>query len=260
MENNSKMSKTGYAIIGIVVFCVLYFFLWLIFKEKMPLHEYLYDIAQNYDTYAERAIILIPLALLVFVSLLFMRPTPAKRFLKLQTSLPTSKIKSLAKGLVEVEGTLMMKEPLISPVDHSQCIGYHYTIEDISTDSGGRLSYRTIHRETQCNVFRMQDDTGIIEVEPEHIEFVLLGETNVSSNNNKRYTETLLLNGQKMLLVGYADSKDGVPFIRKDDHYKILGITSTSGISVWNKYQPLLRSFLFICSIILLIIIYILVQ
>ncbi|MBL1219993.1 hypothetical protein JET18_04035 [Chryseobacterium sp. L7] len=254
------MSKTGYIILGIIVFCFLYFILWIIFKEKMPLHEYLYEISKNYDSYAERIIILVPLALVVAAALLFMRPTPAKRFLRLQNSLPTSKIKSLAKGLVEVEGTLIMKNPLTSPVDHETCIGYYYTIEDISKDSDGRLSYTTVHRETQCNVFQMQDETGTIEVQPDKIELVLLGETNVSSNNNKRYTETLLKAGQKMLLVGYADAENGVPFIRRDDHYKILGITSASGITVWNRYQPLLRSFLFICSIILLIIIYILVE
>ncbi len=100
----------------------------------------------------------------------------------------------------------------------------------------------------------------MIDVEPEGIELVLLSETNISSNNSKRYTETLLKDGQKMLLVGYADSRNGVPFIRRDDHHKILGITSASGIDVWNKYQPLLRSFLFICSVILLIITYILIQ
>ncbi|RTZ49614.1 hypothetical protein EJ377_04200 [Chryseobacterium arthrosphaerae] len=69
--------------------------------------------------------------LFVFIFLTLMRPTSAKRFLRLQASLPTSKIKSLAKGIVEVEGTLIMKEPLSSPVDHEICIGYYYTIEDI---------------------------------------------------------------------------------------------------------------------------------
>jgi len=153
-----------------------------------------------------------------------------------------------------------MKTPLSSPVDQETCIGYYYTIEDIDRDSDGKESYTTVHRETQCNSFQIRDETGTIEVEPEGIEFVLLGETNISSSNSKRYTETLLKDGQKMLLVGYADSKNAVSFIKKDDHYKVLGITSSSGITVWNKYQPLLRSFLFTCSAILLIIIYILIQ
>ncbi|MCJ7932857.1 MAG: E3 ubiquitin ligase family protein [Chryseobacterium sp.] len=260
MKNEKKISYTGYAILGTGLFCFLYFILWLIFTEKMPLHEYISDIYNNYDHYAERALILFPLVLFVFIFLSLMKPTSAKRFLRLQASLPTSKIQSVAKGLVEIEGILVMKTPLSSPVDNEICIGYYYTIEEIDKDSDGDTSYRTVHRETQCNAFQIQDDTGIIEIQPDGIELALLGETNISSNHNKRYKETLLKDGQKMLLVGYADSQNGVPFIRKDDHYKILGITSASGVSVWNKYQPLMRSFLLVCSVILLIIIFILIQ
>jgi hypothetical protein len=260
MGENKKRSYIGYIILGIIISCFVYFILWIIFKEKMPLHEYAFEIANNYDSYAQKAIIFIPLLIFVLIFIALMKPNAAKRFLRLQSSLPTSKIHSVAKGLVEVEGTLMMKNPLFSPVKNEVCIGYYYTIENIDRDSNGKETYRTVHRETQCNLFQIKDDTGAIEVEPDGIELVLLGETNRSSHGSKRYTETLLKEGQKMLLVGYADSKNGVPFIRKDDYYKILGITSASGITVWNKYQPLLRSFMLTCSIILLIIIYILIQ
>ncbi|MFS4431130.1 hypothetical protein [Chryseobacterium sp. S90] len=260
MGGNKGRSYTVYIILGIIASFFIYFILWIIFKEKMPLHEYAYEIANNYDSYAEKAIILIPLAVFILIFITLMKPNGAKRFLRLQSSLPTSKIHSVAKGLAEIEGTLVMKNPLFSPVKNEVCIGYYYTIENIDRDSDGKETYRTIHRETQCNVFQVKDNTGTIEIEPEGIELVLLEETNISSHGGKRYKETLLKDGQKMLLVGYADSRNGVPFIRKDDYYKILGITSSSGISVWNKYQPLLRSFMFTCSVILLIIIYILIQ
>lgn len=260
MENKKKMSTAGYTVLGIVLFCFLYYILWLIFKEKMPLHELLSDINTNYDEYAGHIWYCIPLVIVILIFFSILKPSGTKRFLRLQASLPTSKIASLAKGIVEIEGTLIMESPLRSPVNHEECIGYYYTIEDIDKDSDGKNTYTTVHRETQCNIFRIKDATGTIEIQPEGIDLVLLGETNISSTYNKRYKETLLKHGQQMLLVGYADSKNGVPFIRKDEHYKVLGITSSSGISVWNKYQPLLRSFLFTCSIILLIIIYILIQ
>lgn len=260
MEVKKGKPYIAYSILGIIAAGFIYFILWIIFKEKMPLHEYASEISNNYDSYAEKAIVFFPLLFFVFIFIVLMKPTASKRFLRLQSSLPTSKIHSVAKGLAEIEGTLVMKNPLFSPVKNEVCIGYYYTIEDIDRDSDGKESYRTIHRETKCNIFRVKDDTGIIEVEPEGIELVLLEETNVSSHGGKRYKETLLKDGQKMLLVGYADSKNGVPFIRKDEHYKVLGITSSSGITVWNKYQPLLRSFMFTCFIIFLIIIYILTQ
>jgi hypothetical protein len=249
-----------YSILGIIATGFIYFILWIIFKDKMPLHEYASEISNNYDSYAEKAIIFFPLLFFVFIFIILMKPNAAKRFLRLQSSLPTSKIHSVAKGIAEIEGTLVMMNPLFSPVNNETCIGYYYTIENIDRDSDGKETYRTIHKETQCSIFQIKDDTGTIEVEPEGIELVLLEETNIRSHSGKRYKETLLKEGQKMLLVGYADSKNGTPFIRKDEHYKVLGITSSSGITVWNKYQPLLRSFMFTCFIIFLIIIYILTQ
>ena len=249
-----------YSILGIIAAGFIYFILWIMFKDRMPLHEYASEIANNYDSYAEKALVFFPLLFFVFIFIILIKPNGAKRFLRLQSSLPTSKIHSVAKGLAEIEGTLVMKTPLFSPVKNEVCIGYYYTIEDIDRDSDGKESYRTIHRETQCSIFQIKDETGMIEVEPEGIELVLLEETNISSHGGKRYKETLLKDGQKMLLVGYADSRNGTPFMRKDEYYKVLGITSSSGITVWNKYQPLLKSFMFTCSIILLIIIYILTQ
>lgn len=260
MANNSKISKVGYTIISVTLFCFLYFILWLIFKEKMPLHEYLYKVAKNYDYYAEKIIYFLPLGIFTVVALLLMRSTPSKRFLKLQASLPTSKINSLAMGIVEIEGKLIMKDPLISPVGKKECIGYHYTIENINRDSDGKDSYSLIHQETVCNNFQIKDETGAVDIESAGIELVLLKDTNSNSYGNKRYTEILLTPNKEMLLVGYADSNNGISFIRKDDHYKILGITSAAGISAWNKYQPLLRSFLFISFFILLFIIFILLQ
>ena len=147
---------------------------------------------ENYDFYASEFFSYFPLGILVIIAIMLMFPTSKKRFLRLQASLPTSKIKSLAKGLVEIQGKLIMKDPLISPVGNEECIGYYYTIEDIQKDKNRKNSYTTIHRETKCNVFQIKDDTGIVEVIPEDIEFIMLEKTNVSSNNNKRYSEILL--------------------------------------------------------------------
>jgi hypothetical protein len=214
----------------------------------------------NYDFYAGKVFTFLPLVILSIIAVILILPNSRKKFLRIQASLPTSKINSVAMGLVEVQGKLIMKEPLISPVAKEQCIGYYYTIEDITRDKDGKDSYTTIHKETKCNVFDMQDDSGIIEIQPEGIELILLKETNVDFGGQKRYTEILLKSGQEMLLVGSADSRNGNSYIRKDNSSKILGITSVAGISVWNKYQPLLRSFLFTCIVILVLIILILSQ
>lgn len=204
----------------------------------------------NYDFYASKIVSFLPLAILIVTGVILLLPNSRKRFLRLQASLPTSKIKSVAKGIIEIQGKLIMNEALLSPVGREKCIGYHYLIENVNKDKDGNYSYTTSHKETKCNVFNLQDETGKIKVEPEGIEFVLLQTTNVSSNSSKRYSEILLKENQEVLLVGYADTNKGVAFIRKDDHYKVLGITSSEGISVWNKYQPLLKTFLLTCILI----------
>ena len=200
------------------------------------------------------------LGVVVFLILKLLLPNASKRFLKLQASLPTSKIRSIAKGLAEVEGKLLMKNPLFSPIKMTPCIGYYYLIEKIDRDKEGHNSYSTIHEETQCNPFEIEDTTGKIEVVPEGIQLFLMENTHQYTSGGKRYSESLLREGDEVLLIGYADAKGGVPFLRKDDKYKLLGITLVSSINVWNKYQPLLRSFLFTCAIIVSLIIFILLQ
>ena len=84
--------------------------------------------------------------------------------------------------------------------------------------------------------------------------------THQYTSGEKRYSKSLLRKGDEVLLIGYTDAKGGVPFLRKDDKYKLLGITLVSSINFWNKYQPLLWSFLFTCVIIVSLIIFILLQ
>ncbi len=214
----------------------------------------------TYDFYAEKAVTWLPLVIVSVIAVILLLPNSRKKFLRLQASLPTSKISSVAMGLVEIQGTLIMKDALVSPVSKEECIGYHYTVEDITKDKDGSYSYHTIHRETRCNPFMMKDDSGTIDIQAEGIELILLKETHVRSDSQKRYTETLLKSGQQRLLVGYADAADGIAFIRKDTGSNILGITGVEGIGVWNKYQPLLRSFMLTWLMISAVIILILSQ
>lgn len=202
----------------------------------------------------------VPLMFTVLIALLIFLPSKKKRFLKLQNNLATSKISAISKGLVEIQGQLLMKSPLNSPITTEDCIGYHYKIEKVERDKDGKKSYTTIHEETQCNPFEIEDDTGRIEIIPDGIEIFLMKQTNIDCAGRKRYTETLLKQGQKMLLIGYADSNNGTPFIRKDEHYSLLGISPISGVGLWNKYLLLLQSFLFTWFIIISLIVLILLQ
>jgi hypothetical protein len=112
------------------------------------------------------------LLFIVFPVLSGLLPSNRNRFLKYQRTLPTSKIRSVAMGLAEIEGSLESIETMLSPIKKKECIGYRYQIERISTDKDGDKSYTTIFDETICNPFYISDETGKIKVDPDKIEFV----------------------------------------------------------------------------------------
>ena len=249
-----------YVFFILFITCFIYYLFYLKFREKLPLYWIVFNIESNYDYYAEKVIIIIPLIIFTYIGLKLILPNSKKRFLRLQASLPTSKIKSLAMGLVEIQGKLVMKDSLISPVNKENCIGYYYTIEDVTRDKDGKYNYSLIHQETKCNIFELQDETGNVKIVPDGIEFIMLETTNVDSNNTKRYKETLIKQEQEMLIVGYADVSNSIPFIRKDANNKVFGITSTLGITLWNKYSFLWKSFLFTSFFITILIVLIILN
>ena len=71
-------------------------------------------------------------------------PNSTNQFLKLQATLPTSRIRSVAMGLAEIEGKLKMIEPIISPMKKKECIGYVYHIDKVHKDKDGDKSYSNI--------------------------------------------------------------------------------------------------------------------
>lgn len=60
------------------------------------------------------------------------------RFLKLQAMLPNSKIRSLAMGLVELQGKVIARERLNAPLSRRPCIGYYYCVHRESRDKDGK--------------------------------------------------------------------------------------------------------------------------
>ena len=250
-SKTNKTQKIVLAILGLFFLFFIYIILWFIFKDNMPFHTYLQYLSDNFDYFAKKIVFALPLFIISVLSFFLLRPTPTKRFLRLQASLSTSRIKSVAMGLVEVQGVTMMEDFFISPVGKEKCIGYEYRVETVYRDSDGKDSYRLFKKENLCKDFFIKDDTGSILVKPNGLEFIFFESTNVKRINNERHTETLLKENREVLLVGKANSDEGKFFIEKDPYYKILGITFSDGISIWNKYNPLFKSFVATCFLIL---------
>ena len=80
---------------------------------------------------------------------------------------PTSKIRSIAMGLVEITGQVIpiMERVLRSPFTDKDCVYFHYTIEEYR--SSGKSSYwAMIKKDEQRSLFYLKDDTGIVLVDP----------------------------------------------------------------------------------------------
>lgn len=164
------------------------------------------------------------------------------RFLNLQATLPTSKIRSMAMGLVEVKGTTIMQEPLISKIGKTECIGYTYRIESISTDKDGKESFSTILFETECNPFKITDDSGTVEVLPTNLDLFDIAEDKSYRSSGKRYTSEVLLDQTEVLVIGKASSRNQQTVLEKESIKNIFALSAITAVDRWNKFAPLRKS------------------
>ncbi|MBW1653794.1 hypothetical protein [Flavobacterium quisquiliarum] len=187
-------------------------------------------------------------------------PSSKSKFMRLQSILPTSKMDSIAMGMVEVEGDLEEIEPIISPYFNKPCIGYYYKIEKESKpDDNGRTTYSTIFSEVKTGKFKIKDETGSVIVDGEGMEY-FFDRVDNQQGGKTRYSETYLRHNDYMFLIGYAGSDNGKTIIKKGDSDNVFGIAIPRSISFRNKYKPLLDSFLITLFFISLLIIYIILN
>lgn len=180
--------------------------------------------------------------IILFVYYGFFQKNSKDSFLKLQASLPTSTIRSLAMGLVEIKGTTQIIEPLISRLKKKECIGYKYTIESRSKSGNRKAHYTITHTEVICNPFTIYDETGEVIVNGTDIDFIWLPIHHRYQSNNKRYTQYLLLPNQEVLLIGKATSKNNTIFIEKENINDIFTLALFNKITRWNINRPLIKS------------------
>lgn len=190
--------------------------------------------------------------LLVFIILpLFVLKNPGgdRRFIRLQAILPTSPIRSVAMGLAEVEGNIVMKESLSAPIGDTECAAYQYEIEKIEHDSEGRTSYATIHSENKCNVFSIQDETGVLDVTPEKLNLLCLPIDRQYEKGGKRYTQRLLSPGDQVLLIGMADTRGGQTVFRYEEVKKVYALMPSQALNKYNRAKPLIDSLILYTSV-----------
>lgn len=203
-------------------------------------------------------LLLLFIPLLIVLDAIFF-PSKITKFYKLQAVLPTSKMNSVAMGLVEVVGDLVQTNPIISPHFNTPCIGYSIRIEQKGKDSDGKTTWTTIFRESKTGIFKIKDDTGAITVDGEGLEYYVDRVDRDAQSGDKRYYETYLKHDDYIFLIGKATSNNGETLIVKDDYHKVFGAALPHEVAIRNKFAPLYKSFLATLFFITLIIVYIII-
>ncbi|PIN69900.1 hypothetical protein COV93_03625 [Candidatus Woesearchaeota archaeon CG11_big_fil_rev_8_21_14_0_20_43_8] len=92
---------------------------------------------------------------------------------------PTSKVRSLAMGLVEIKGNAVADVYLKAPFSQKDCVYYHYVIKEyrrhVTSDSKGRAqvhySWDVVGSGERRMPFYGKDDTGKVLIRPDGAEF-----------------------------------------------------------------------------------------
>lgn len=183
------------------------------------------------------------------------------RELRLIRNTPTSKIRSMAMGTVELKGTAEQgPEDMIleSPFSGEDCLFYRYQIEEYR-QQGKNSSWVTISQGKEGVRFVLDDGTGEVIVDPDGAELEIPpeGEIRVNSeeqeteeireflnqegisgpggligDNDRRYKEWFVSPGEEVYVFGYAstenDDKGEYPIIKHDDREEMFMISDRS--------------------------------
>ena len=85
-----------------LILVVLFIYWYAAFHvDYLPLHSFFQDFYSNYDNYASKAIGYVPLIIALIIALSFFLRSIKKDFLKLQSTLPTSKIQDHSQRMAE---------------------------------------------------------------------------------------------------------------------------------------------------------------
>jgi hypothetical protein len=92
---------------------------------------------------------------------------------RLIENIPTSTVRGLAMGMVELCGRAKEKTPLASPFTQSACVFYKYTIEEYRRSKNSSRWVRIAKGDSATVPFILEDDTGSVTVFPQGAETIV---------------------------------------------------------------------------------------
>jgi len=162
---------------------------------------------------------------------------------RLLENTPSSKIRSMAMGLVEVQGTVAGRSALAAPFSGRECV--HWEVE-IST--AGRRGWQRVHHDASGQPFFVTDETGTALVYPQGSEFQMMFQVEeectgpkfpecyeeymkahcgVASNlwrlGSVRFRERILENSQAVFIMGTATPRSHALTISDGDEMLATG-------------------------------------
>ena len=174
------------------------------------------------EEYGFTLVFLIVAALIVFYC--FIREWKRWHLIK---DMPTARLRSAHQGYIELEGKgrSVADQPVFAPLSNHECLWYHSRIERKETileQKRSRVEWKILYQHTSSNSFLLDDGTGTCLVNPEGAEItsneklVWHGNTEwpartkildndstiVALASRYRYTEQLILPGQRLYLIG----------------------------------------------------------
>ena len=139
---------------------------------------------------------------------------------------PTSKIRSVAMGMVEVKGKAIRKYALVSPMTQTSCVFYRLT--RYRRDKNNRWAVSSV-RSSDNVPFLLDDGTGRIEINPAGCRVaagtkqegapgqVGLMRLQLNNHSDEKWVEEIIVEGTLLYVLGYASAKppEGPSFSEK---------------------------------------------
>ncbi|MCA6963836.1 hypothetical protein [Pectobacterium odoriferum] len=183
------------------------------------------------------ALILIPffgvLAIIAFMGIVIFRvvqPSAQSRFMRFQEMLPSSKVRSMTTGMVQLEGKLVAQQQMLAPLSEERCIGYYRCVSEEKRDREGRTHYRIIHEEQCCHPFLLRDSTGSVLVDGIDLDFHLLSANAQQRSGREIEREYIIKQGSNYRLIGNAVRRDDEWVITRDKLHRVFGIAPIGNI------------------------------
>jgi hypothetical protein len=130
---------------------------------------------------------------------------------------PTSKVRSMAIGLVELKGKVVAGETVLSPYTKKPCVFYDYRMERLEVRRFYSPSARrwittrewVLERTaSECRRFYLEDETGRVLVDPEGADVPEVSVYEEGNAPRRKHSERVVLPGSAVYVMGTAAERD----------------------------------------------------